>query len=96
MASVARRRIALRSHHLLTPRAFHTNRPPTTILNFARSTSKIAKSQHSKLIYVAGGAGVTGLGVLWTTRTGSDIAEDKEDLKALKEVSFGKLVSGWM
>lgn len=29
-------------------------------------------------------------------RTGSDVVEDAEDVKALKEVAFSKLISGWM
>lgn len=96
MASLAKRSIALRSYRLLIPRAFHTNRPASAVANLTRFTSKTAEAQHKKLIYVGGGAGFTGLSVLCMARTGSDVAEDAEDAKALKEVAFGKLVSGWM
>lgn len=58
--------------------------------------SRTTRPQYKKLIYVAGGAGFIGLAALGMTRTGSDVAEDADDAKALKEVAFGKLVSGWM
>lgn len=96
MASLARHNISLRSYRSLTPRAFHTNRPASAGAKLTRFTSRTTGRQHKKLIYVAGGAGVAGLGVLCVTRTGSDVAEDAEDAKAVKEVALGKLVSGWM
>jgi proline dehydrogenase len=88
-------RVSLMARRRLLPAPKRTFRSTLTSLP-PKTGGNNASFKDKKLVYAAGGTSLAVIGLLWTSRDGSNYSEDPRDVKALSTVPFTKLFSGWV